>query len=201
MRLLLQIACAMINLLPACERTSPPALGGNGPAFDPVAFFDGHIQSWGVMEKRSGAPTGWVVTDCEGHADGPDRLRMVQHLSFQNAPAQERTWTLWRTGSHHFEATANDMVGSATGETDGRTFHWRWILASSPGERLFNVTVDQWMYRIDNRSAMIRTTISKLGIILAEVSEQFVRGGPAEAQDLDPWRAANLRNAGEEPPV
>jgi len=200
--LLLLIACAAINLLNGCARLHPPpTLGESGAIFDPVAFFNGHLRSWGVVEKRSGAPTGWVVTDCEGHADGPDRLRMVQHLSFQDAPAQERTWTLWRTGSHRFEATANDMVGSATGEADGRAFHWTWVLAKSSGQRPFDVTMDQWMYRLDDGSVMIRTTISKLGIILAEVSEQFIRTGPAEAQDWHVGRAAELRNAGERPPA
>ena len=180
---------------------SLPNLGESQAIFDPIAFFDGHIRSWGVVEERSGAPIEWVVTDCEGHADGPDRLHMVQRLSFQDTPAQERTWTLWRTGLHHFKATANDMVGSATGEADGRVFHWTWILASSSGQRPFDVTMDQWMYRLDDRSVMIRTTISKLGIILAEVSEQFSRTNAAEAQDRNEGHAIEIHKAGERPPA
>lgn len=185
MRFFLLISCAAASLLSACDRTPRPlAVGGTGVTFDPVAFFDGHVRSWGVIERRSGAPTGWVATNCEGHADGPDRLRMVQHLSFQGEAAQERTWSLRRTGPHRFEGTANDMLGTATGEADGRIFHWTWVLARSPGSRPFNVTMDQWMYRLDDGSVLIRTTISKLGIILAEVSEAFTHTGPAEAKSV-----------------
>ena len=36
-----------------------------------------------------------------------------------------------------------------------------------------NVVMDQWMYLMDGGSMMNRTTISKLGITLAEVSEEF----------------------------
>jgi hypothetical protein len=65
------------------------------------------------------------------------------------------------------------MVGSATGDVDGRTFHWRWVLAPAPGERAIAVTMEQWMYRLDDGSVMIRSTVSKLGVILSEVSEVF----------------------------
>ena len=87
---------------------------------------------------------------------------------------QQREWVLWRSGPDRFDATANDMVNTAKGTVDGRTFHWQWVLARSPGNALMNVTMSQWMYQMDDGSVMIRTTISKLGVILAEVSEQFI---------------------------
>jgi Protein of unknown function (DUF3833) len=171
------ILTAAFSLAGCNNQPSVTTFGDAGPAFDPVAFFDGHIQSWGIIEGRTGTPTGWVVTHCEGQADGPDRVHMVQHLSFQHGPDQQRTWTLWRTGPSQFQATASDMVGTATGQSDGRSFHWTWVLASAPGERLFDVTMDQWMFRLDDRAVMIRTTVSKLGIVLAQISEQFTTAG------------------------
>ena len=168
------LVCVAGTLLTGCYRNpQPSALGAPESAFNPLIFFDGHVRSWGVVESRSGAPTGWVVTDCEGRSDGPDRLRMVQHLSFGEGPMQERIWTLQRTGPQRFQATANDMVGTAIGEADGRALHWKWVLAPSRGGWPFEMTIDQWMYQIDDRSVLIRTKISKLGVILAEVSEQF----------------------------
>jgi hypothetical protein len=161
-------------ILTGCHQSSPtPGLVGSGPAFDPAAFFLGHTHSWGVIESRSGAPTEWVVTDSHGEEDGTGRLHMVQHLSFQDGSTQQRDWVLWRSGPDRFDGTANDMVGSATGEADGSLFHWQWVLARSPGNRLMDVTMNQWMYRLPDGSAMIRTTVSKFGLIVAEVSEQF----------------------------
>ena len=73
-----------------------------------------------------------------------------------------------------YEATANDMVGTATGEASGRAFHWQWTLALSPGNSLKNVTMEQWWYLLDDGSMMNRTTVvSKLGYIAAEVTEHF----------------------------
>ena len=168
------LVCFAATLLTGCYRNQPSTLGGPGVAFDPLTFFDGHVRSWGVIESRfSGTPTGWVATDCEGRGDGPDRLRMVQHLSFGGGLTQERIWNLQRIGSHRFQATANDMVGTATGEVDGRAFHWKWILARSSGGWPFQMSIDQWMYQSPDQSVLIRTKISKLGVTLAEISEHF----------------------------
>lgn len=161
-------------LVTGCDRTiEMPVSTGGGPAFDPVAFFDGHTHSWGVIESRSGTPTERIVTDSHGEMDGVDRLHLVQRLLFQDGTTQQRDWVLWRNGRDRFDATANDMVGTAKGEANGRMFHWAWVLARSPGNPLMNVTMQQWMYRMDDGSVTIRTTVSKFGVIIAEVTEQF----------------------------
>jgi hypothetical protein len=173
-RISMMILCVTASLIAGCDnKPVESAMAGTGPAFDPVAFFDGRTRSWGVNESRFGAPTERIETDSQGWINEPHQLRMVHHLTFQDGKIQERTWTLWRTGADRFEATANDMVGSAAGEADGRMFHWEWVLARSPGNALMNVPMNQWMYGLADGSAMIRTTVSKFGVILAEVTDRF----------------------------
>jgi hypothetical protein len=160
--------------------TRPVLAASLTPPFDPMTFFDGHTRSWGVIENRSGAPTGVITTNSQGQLDATAHLRMVQHLSFQDGTSMDRTWSLWRTGPQQYEATANDMIGTAKGISDGSKFHWQWLCARSPGNPLMNVEMEQWMYQLSDGSAMIRTTVSKLGFILAEVSEHFTHPGAAE---------------------
>ena len=171
----MRAAILLAVLLAGCSEPLPvsnPALAG--PTFDPVRFFTGHVRSWGVLEDRGGQPTSVVTTDCVGEPEGADALRMKQVLNVGAEPPVTRTWTMRRTAPGRFEATANDMVGTATGEAAGRAFHWQWTLALSPGNALKNVTMDQWWYLQDDGSMLNRTTIRKLGIIAAEVSEHFV---------------------------
>ncbi len=169
-------AIGLLASLAACSHPLPIArFAATTPAFDPVTFFTGHTQSWGVLENRSGQPTGIVTTDCLGTADGPDGLRMVQHLTMPDGSSQRRDWRMRRLAPHQFEATANDMVGTARGEAQGRVFHWRWILATKPGDDLRNVVMDQWMYAEPDGSMVNRTTIRKLDVILVQVTEQFER--------------------------
>lgn len=199
MRLFLPSVCIAAALLAGCDRTARPiASAGAGSPFDPVAFFDGRTHSWGVVESRSGAPTERIVTDSHGEKAGADRLRMVQYLAFQDGTTQRRDWTLWRSGPNRFDATANDMVGVAKGETDGNIFHWQWVLARSRGNEFMNLTMNQWMYRLADGSVMIRTTVSKFGVILAEVTEQFThdRNGQATARPESDQSRMNAFSAG-----
>ena len=166
------LACA--GLLGCSSPLPVAAFADSPPALDPVRFFTGHVVSWGVMEDRSGAPTSIVTTDCVGAAQGTDGLSMTQTLHVGTDPAQTRTWQMRRVGPGRFEATANDMVGIATGEAAGRAFHWQWTLALQPGNALKNVTMEQWWYLLDDSSMLNRTTVSKLGVIAAEVTEHFV---------------------------
>ncbi len=146
---------------------------GSSPVFDPVRFWTGHVRSWGVLENRSGEPDDTVTTDCVGDPEGPDGLHMTQRLMLGDGTRQSRDWHMRRTGSGQYEATANDMVGTAKGIASGRAFHWSWVLETRPGNRLFDVTLDQWMYLMADGTMLNRTTIRKLGIVLAEVTEQF----------------------------
>jgi hypothetical protein len=168
---------AVLLLLAGCSAPLAPAQFAGSGSFDPVSFFTGHVTSWGVEENRGGQPTAIVMTDCNGTATGPNSIRMVQTLHVGNAAPQTRIWQFSQTGPGIFTATANDMDGSTTGTASGRAFHWRWILETSPGNALKNVTMDQWMYRMDGGAVVIRTVASKLGITLVQVTEQFHKAG------------------------
>ena len=166
--------CTLLLLAGCAAPLRPQAFASTEPAFDPVTFWTHPTASWGVIEDRGGAPTEIVTTTTEATAQGVDGLHMVQHVR-TGGKDTVRVWRLRRLGHGQFEATANDMVGTARGVASGRTFHWTWTLATKPGNALFNVSMEQWMYLADNGTLMNRTIVTKLGLRLGEVSEQFVR--------------------------
>ena len=166
----------MLGLLAGgCASTlKPAAFADTKPAFDPVTFWTGRTSSWGVMENRDGAPTAIVTTATEGTPDGPDGLYMAQRLTVDGKQSV-RHWHIRRLANGRFEAMADDVIGRATATPSGRTLHWTWTLAAKPGNWFYNVKMEQWMYLADNGTLLNRTIISKLGIRLAQISEQFVR--------------------------
>lgn len=171
----MRIAFFVLLCLAGCSDPLPvQSFAATRPGFDPVAFFTGRVRSWGVLEDRSGQPTSIVETECDGVADGPDGIRMTQTLRIGTDEPVTRAWRMRRVAPGRFEATANDMVGTATGTAAGRAFHWEWTLALSPGNPLKNVTMDQWWYLQPDGSMLNRTTVRKLGFIAAEVTEHFV---------------------------
>ncbi len=166
--------CAAVLVAGCAAPLRPAAFADTAPAFDPVTFWTGRSASWGVIENRDGAPTAIITTRTEGTAEGTGGLHMVQHV-VTGGKDSVRDWHVRRLGNHQFEATANDVVGTARGVPSGRTLHWTWTLATKPGNCLFNVRMEQWMYLADNGTLLNRTIVTKFGVRLAEISEQFVR--------------------------
>ncbi|MGH8163403.1 MAG: DUF3833 family protein, partial [Rhodanobacteraceae bacterium] len=138
-----------------------------------IKFFTGRTHSAGVMENRGGAPTRRVTTATMGHKEG-NTLHLEQDLTFSDGRRQHRSWRIRKLDAHRYEATANDIVGTAAGEAYGNVFHWSFTLALSPGNPLANVEMTQWMYlQPDGRTMLNHTTIRKLGFVVAQVTEQF----------------------------
>ena len=162
-------------LLAGCAQMQVADFAGRQPALDPTKFFTGRTKSKGVMENRSGAPKQQVTTTTAGHWEG-DTLLLEQDLNLGDAKPQHRSWRIRKVDAHHYVATANDMIGRATGEAYGNAFHWEFTLALSPGNPLANVRMSQWMYlQPGGRTLLNHSTIRKFGIVLAQVTEQFRR--------------------------
>ncbi len=166
--------CAALLISGCAAPLRPEAFANTTPAFDPITFWTGRTQSWGVIENRNGSPTSIITSSTQGTGEGAGELHMVQHV-IVNGKESVRDWHIRRLGAGKFDAKANDMVGTVGGAPSGRTLHWTWVLEAKPGNGLFNITMEQWMYLSDNGTLMIRTIVTKLGIRLAEISEQFVK--------------------------
>lgn len=168
------LAVAVGLLLSGCATMKVTDFAGARPAFDPAQFFTGRTQSVGVMEARGGAPMERVTTQTIGRWEG-DTLRLEQDLQI-GRKSQHRSWRIRKIDAHHYAATANGVVGTARGEACGNVFHWEFTLALAPGNPLARVRMSQWMYlQADGRTMLNHTTIRKLGIVVAQVTEEFRR--------------------------
>lgn len=162
-------------LLGACSSMQPREFAGTAPAFAPERYFEGGTSSRGFFETRSGAPRMAFATSAVGHRDG-DALVLQQHFTFADGRTQDRRWHIRHLDAHRYEATANDVVGTARGEVHGATFHWRYTVALSPQNPLSHVALEQWMtLQPDRRTVLNRGIIRKWGVRLGSVSEVFRR--------------------------
>lgn len=144
------------------------------PVFRPEQYFAGQTHSWGVFEKRKGEPTKIILTKTTGVWDGT-ALRFEQDIIF---PAENkkshRTWLIRRVDDRHYTATGTGIVGTARGEATGNAFHLEFTLDALPGNPLGHVHMSQWMYLQEDGTTLInRATVTKAGIILAHITEQF----------------------------
>ena len=162
-------------MLAGCSSLAPTKFDGSKPTFDPIVFFTGKTCSWGVFENRSGDPSRRFTTSCVGHLEG-GTLVLDQEFVYDDGQHQQRCWRIRRTDAHHLEATANDVVGQGTGEFYGNAFRWEYTVALKPGNPLYNVHLKQWMYlQPDGRTMLNRAVVTKFGVEVAQVTEQFRR--------------------------
>jgi hypothetical protein len=169
---------AWLLLLPvgACaEPLAPQSFAHVGPRFEPDRFFEGHTRSWGVVEDRAGEPRRRFATAAVGRREGTE-LVLTQDLTFEDGETQRRIWRLRRVDDSRYEATASVVVGVATGEAHGNAFRWSYTLALGPDAAVASVDLRHWMYLQDGGATLVnRVAITKLGIVVGQVTEYFQR--------------------------
>jgi len=143
------------------------------PVFDPEKYFAGLTHSWGVFETRGGNPTKIIHTWTEGHVEG-GVLDFEQDLVIEPGRKSHRSWLIRRVDEHHFTATGTGIVGTAEGTAYGNVFHLDFTLDAAPGNPLAHVHMSQWMYlQADGVTMVNRDTLTKAGVVLVEITEQF----------------------------
>jgi hypothetical protein len=164
-------------LLTGCSSLKPRDFTrDNNAPFEPDDYFTGTTRSWGVLENRAGQPRKWFSTECIGTRDEAGDLNIRQTFTHDDGSTQLRLWHVHRIDTHHFSATANDVVGTVHGEAWGNVFQWKYTIELKPGNPFSRVHLRQWMYLQPGTQTMFtRAVIKKFGITLGEVAESFQR--------------------------
>ncbi len=141
-----------------------------------TSTFNGRTHSWGVIESRGGEPRQVLTTQTQGHWEG-DTFHFEQDLAFENGRRSHRSWRIKRLDAHRYTATGTGIVGEARGEAYGNVFHLEFTLDLSPGNPLTRVHMSQWMYlQPDGRTMINRDVLTKGGVVVAHITEQFTKG-------------------------
>jgi Protein of unknown function (DUF3833) len=169
----LLLVAAMAIAVGGCASKPVTSFQGGRPVLDPEQFFAGHTHSWGIFESRSGEPTEILHTKTAGRLEG-GVLHFEQDLLFGSGKKRRRSWLIQRLDSHHYTATGTGIIGTARGEAYGNVFHLDFTLDALPGNLLGRVHMSQWMYlQPDGVTLVNRDTLTKAGVIVTEITEQF----------------------------
>ncbi len=156
----------------------PQDFAAANPRFEPEKFFEGHVRSWGVIETRTGNPRSRLQAEIDGRRDGSD-LVITQNFTFEDGRKEQRIWRLRRVDEHRYAASANGVIGPATGYAFGNSFHWQYTLELTPGSRLSRVRMEHWMYLLDDGRTMLnRVLVRKLGVSVGQTTEVFQKTSP-----------------------
>ncbi len=144
------------------------------PALDIQRYFNGRLKAWGTFADRSGKVVRrfTVLMDCSWKGD--DGV-LDEDFTYSDGTKQRRVWRLRKEAEGRYTGRADDIVGQATGQAAGNALRWSYTLALPVDGRTWHVQMDDWMYLVDDDVLVNRTSMSKFGIELGQVTIFFSR--------------------------
>lgn len=146
----------------------------DGARFELTSFLDGQTKAWGVFEDRFGRLRRRFEVAMHGSWQG-NVFVLDERFVYDNGRVEQRTWLVKPLPAGRFEATCADCVGVARGESSRDTIHMSYAFRLRLSSRVLTVDFKDRLYRISERMAVNRATVSKWGVRLGELSLFFER--------------------------
>jgi hypothetical protein len=159
----------LFPMLAGCAGPGVEAYKMEKPELDLRRFFNGPVQGWGMFQDRSGQVVKRFKVDIRSGWNG-DTGTLDETFTWSDGHTSRRVWTLREAGPGRYLGTAGDVIGTAEGEVAGNALHWRYELALDVDGRTWNVHFDDWMFLADDGVILNRSTMSKFGFRLGEVT-------------------------------
>lgn len=158
--------------LAGCATVAPQDYARDKPVLDLREYFTGRVDAWGVVQDRSGRILKRMVVEIDGTWKG-DTGTLDERFTYADGTKETRVWTIRKDGNR-YTGTAADVVGEARGEAAGNALRWNYVLdARREGGGTIHLDMDDWMWLVDERTLVNRTTFSKFGIRFGEVTIFF----------------------------
>lgn len=142
------------------------------PKFNLFEYFAGNIKAWGMVQDYTGKQTRRFEVDIVGTVEG-NTLVLDEQFLFADGEKQTRIWTIERLPDGTYQGTAEDVVGIAKGREEGNALNWIYTLNVAVGDDNYDLKLDDWLFRQDERRAFNLTSMSKFGIEVGRISIFF----------------------------
>jgi hypothetical protein len=178
-RLLLLLT--LVLSVASCGSVDVARYADQKPALDLAHFFSQPVKAWGMFQKRSGEVAKRFEVHIVSHREG-NNLILDERFLYSDGTRQRRVWTLTPEGQGRWSGRADDVVGVAEGQVAGNTLHWRYRLNLPVDDSTYEMSMDDWMYLMDEDTLINRTSMSKFGVEVGQVTLFFRRQGAGASQ-------------------
>ncbi|MGB1319732.1 MAG: DUF3833 domain-containing protein [Vibrio gallaecicus] len=166
MKRLIGIFCALF--LFGCGSASLEKHAQTTPELKLEQFFDGELKAYGMVLDRSGNLLRRFEVKLLATWEG-ENGEIKEWFTFDDGERSIRNWNLTRTGDNTYTGTAGDVVGVAKGTTEGSALYWQYSLEIEVDGSQYEVTLDDWMFLIDEKRLFNKTDMSKFGFKVGEI--------------------------------
>ncbi len=161
-------------VLVGCAAPEVTEYAAEQPVLDLRTYFTGIVDGYGLFTDRSGKVVKrfTVVMNCSWQ--GTDGV-LDEDFTYSDGTRQRRIWRVRQLPDGRYTGRADDVVGEAQGQARGNALRWNYTLALPVEGRTWNVQMDDWMYLVNREVMLNRTTMTKFGVRLGEVTLSFRR--------------------------
>ena len=172
---------ALVFGVASCASVDVARYADQQPALNLEHFFSQPVKAWGIFQKRNGEVAKRFEVNIVSRHEG-NNLILDERFVYSDGTRQRRVWTLTPEGQGRWSGRADDVVGVAEGQVAGNTLHWRYRLNLPVDDSTYEMSMDDWMYLMDEDTLINRTRMSKFGVEVGQVTLFFRRQGVGESQ-------------------
>lgn len=171
MKVLIKIAtmAAFALSVTACSSANISDYEGESPTLKLEEFFQGDLVGYGTVQTRSGKVSRRFKVDIVATWEG-DQGELDETFYWSDGTEQKRIWKLTKTGDNTYIGTAGDVEGEAVGTTAGNALHWVYKLEVDVDGRELSLTLDDWMYQLDENRLMNRSKMTYFGVHVGDIT-------------------------------
>ena len=149
------------SLMPKIEINHLPK-----PQLDFFEYFAQPVQGSGFLRNWRGQITRQFTVKMQGHYldEAHTQLRIVEDFVFDDGQAQQRVWTLNKTGDNTFTGSAEDTIGKAYGQQQGNAVNWRYRLSIPYKGKSVAIHFDDWLHLQADGQLLNAVQMRKFGL-------------------------------------
>lgn len=146
-------------------------------------YFNGPITAWGMVKDYSNEVTRRFCVELTGTWHDDQGL-LAETFYFDDGEVSYRNWQLTKGKNNSFTGTAEDVVGQASGQSEGFSFRWQYNLSLAINNTQYEFFLDDWLYQLDEYRLFNQTDMKKFGITVATLTIFFDKQLPLRRCDI-----------------
>jgi len=140
--------------------------------FDIKSYFDGKLIAWGIVQDYSNKISRRFCVELEGTWQDNEGV-LAETFYFNDGEVSYRNWQLSKQADGSYQGEAEDVIGTAYGRHQGIAFQFQYQLSLAIEQETYQVSMDDWMYQLDEHRVVNKTSMSKFGVKVAEITLFF----------------------------
>jgi hypothetical protein len=152
-----------------CTSMNPKNYMTETPKFSIEEFFNGPIKAWGIIQDWRGNVVARFDVDMVGTWENGEGV-LDEDFRYYSGKTQKRVWRIKPVGDGTYQGFADDIVGTASGQTFGNAMQWKYQMDVPVDGTTYRLTFDDWMWQMNDGVVINRSYLKKFGITVAELT-------------------------------